>query len=114
MAKNLAIDVPKIWIESGLPMDELVWEISKPLLPSGKSGVLVSLIIKIAAEKLTAEKVGATWARAGPSWHHLLPKDQNVRKFVPDHKVQEAVEVQPPLKTLSEGQQIADGGLAST
>lgn len=33
VAKNLAVDVPKIWIESRLPMDELFWEISKPLLP---------------------------------------------------------------------------------
>lgn len=72
MAKNVGVDVPNIWtylaqvislvlIESGLPMTEFFWEISKLLMPVGKPGLLVTVLIRIRAERLTAEMVGAMW-----------------------------------------------------
>lgn len=69
-------------------MEELFWEISKPLLPFGKPGLLVAAIIRIRAKRLTAEMVGAMWTGVSLSWHHFLPEDQNVRNFGSDHKVQ--------------------------
>lgn len=67
--QQLAIDIPNIahthilgtsnlrsaLTVSGLPMEELLWEISKPLLPFEKAGVLVALIIKMMAARLTTE-----------------------------------------------------------
>lgn len=63
-------------------MEELLWEISKPLLPLEKAGVLVALIIKVMAERLTTGKVGALSKEAS------LPSCLNFWNFVSDHRVQ--------------------------
>lgn len=61
--QQLAIDIPSVaHTHSGLTvsgLEELLREISKPLLPLEKAGVLVALIIKMMAERLTTVKVGA-------------------------------------------------------
>lgn len=63
--ENLAQVISPVLIESGFPMEELFWEISKPLLPFGKPGVLVAASIRIRVKRLTAEMVGAMWTGSG-------------------------------------------------
>lgn len=94
--QQLAIDIPNIahthilgtsnlpsaLTVCGLPMEELLWEISKPLLPLEKAGVLIALIIKMMAERLTTGKVGALSKEAS------LPSCLNFWNFVSNHRVQ--------------------------
>lgn len=55
-------------------MEELLREVSKPLLPLEKAEVLVALIAKMMADRLTTDKVGALLIKAGPTRHHFLPE----------------------------------------
>lgn len=86
--QQLAIDIPSIahtHTHSGLTvsgLEELLREISKPLLPLEKAGVLVALISKMMVERLTTEKVGAM------SMEAILLSCQNFWNFVSNHKVQ--------------------------
>ncbi|CAI5641219.1 unnamed protein product [Oreochromis niloticus] len=99
VAEDMAIDIPHIWLylaelitpmlhEGGLPMGQLFREISKPLVPLGKAGVLLVQILKLLCKEKTPKKVGALWTEAGLNWNDLLPKDEDVNKFVTDQKVE--------------------------
>uniref|UniRef100_A0A673C9Y2 Eukaryotic translation initiation factor 4 gamma 1-like n=1 Tax=Sphaeramia orbicularis TaxID=375764 RepID=A0A673C9Y2_9TELE len=98
-AEDMAIDIPHIWLylaelitpmlhEGGIPMGQLFREISKPLVPLGKAGVLLAQILKLLCKGMTPKKVGAMWTDAGLNWRNFLPKDEDVNKFVTDQKVE--------------------------
>uniref|UniRef100_A0A669BK40 Eukaryotic translation initiation factor 4 gamma, 1a n=1 Tax=Oreochromis niloticus TaxID=8128 RepID=A0A669BK40_ORENI len=71
VAEDMAIDIPHIWLylaelitpmlhEGGLPMGQLFREISKPLVPLGKAGVLLVQILKLLCkEKMKAKEIFA-------------------------------------------------------
>lgn len=75
-------NLPSALTVSGLPVEELLKETSKPLLPLEKAGVLVAFIIKMMAERLTTGKVGAL------SMEAILPSCLDFWNFVSDHRVQ--------------------------
>ncbi|XP_028988105.1 eukaryotic translation initiation factor 4 gamma 1a isoform X3 [Betta splendens] len=99
IAEDMAIDIPHFWLylaelitpmlhEGGIPMGQLFREISKPLVPLGKAGVLLVQILKLLCNGMTPKKVGAMWTEAGLNWSDFLPKDEDVNKFVTDQKVE--------------------------
>lgn len=99
MAEDMAIDIPHIWLylaefitpmlhESGLTMGQLFREISKPLVPLGKAGVLLVQILNMLCKGMTPKKVGAMWTDSGLNWKDFLPSDVDVNKFVTDQKVE--------------------------
>uniref|UniRef100_A0AAQ5ZXS5 Eukaryotic translation initiation factor 4 gamma, 1a n=1 Tax=Amphiprion ocellaris TaxID=80972 RepID=A0AAQ5ZXS5_AMPOC len=99
VAEDMAIDIPHIWLylaelitpmlhEGGIPMGQLFREISKPLVPLGKAGVLLAQILTLLCKGMTPKKVGALWTEAGLNWNDFLPKDEDVNKFVTDQKVE--------------------------
>ncbi|XP_077579998.1 eukaryotic translation initiation factor 4 gamma 1a isoform X6 [Stigmatopora nigra] len=99
LAEDMAIDIPHIWLylaeiitptllEGSIPMGTLFREISKPLLPQGKAGVLLVQILHLLCKGMTQSKVGALWQEAGLNWTDFLPKDDDVNKFVTDKKVE--------------------------
>ncbi|MEQ2193578.1 hypothetical protein XENOCAPTIV_004530 [Xenoophorus captivus] len=58
VAEDMAIDIPHIWLylaelitpmlhDGGIPMGQLFREISKPLVPLGKAGLLLAQILKL-------------------------------------------------------------------
>ncbi|KAM3604685.1 uncharacterized protein V6R79_014834 [Siganus canaliculatus] len=99
VAEDTAIDIPHIWLylaelitpmlhEGGIPMGQLFREISKPLVPLGKAGVLLVQILKLFCKGMTPKKVGALWTEAGLNWSDFLPEDEDVNKFVTEQKVE--------------------------
>ncbi|XP_054889800.1 eukaryotic translation initiation factor 4 gamma 1a isoform X2 [Poeciliopsis prolifica] len=99
VAEDMAIDIPHIWLylaelitpmlhDRGIPMGQLFREISKPLVPLGKAGLLLAQIIKLLCKGMTHEKVGSLWREAGLNWNEFLSKDEDVNKFVTDQKVE--------------------------
>ncbi|XP_053738873.1 eukaryotic translation initiation factor 4 gamma 1-like isoform X2 [Synchiropus splendidus] len=99
VAEDMAIDIPHIWLylaeliapmlhEGGIPMAVLFRELSKPLLPLEKAGVLLVQILKLLCKGMTPKKVGAMWSDAGLSWTEFLPKDEDVSKFVAAQNVE--------------------------
>uniref|UniRef100_A0A672JBI7 Eukaryotic translation initiation factor 4 gamma, 1a n=1 Tax=Salarias fasciatus TaxID=181472 RepID=A0A672JBI7_SALFA len=99
VAEDMAIDIPHIWLylaelitpmlhEGGIPMGQLFREISKPLVPLEKAGVLLVQILKLLCKGMTPKKVGALWMDGGLNWNDFLPKDEDVNKFVTDHSVE--------------------------
>uniref|UniRef100_A0A1A7WC98 Eukaryotic translation initiation factor 4 gamma, 1 n=3 Tax=Iconisemion striatum TaxID=60296 RepID=A0A1A7WC98_9TELE len=99
VAEDMAIDIPHIWLylaelitpmlhEGGIPMGQLFREISKPLVPLGKAGVLLAQILKLLCKGMTHKKVGTLWREAELNWNDFLPKDEDVNKFVTDQKVE--------------------------
>ncbi|XP_042352934.1 eukaryotic translation initiation factor 4 gamma 1a isoform X2 [Plectropomus leopardus] len=98
-AEDTAIDIPHIWLylaelitpvlhEGGIPMGQLFREISKPLIPLGKAGVLLVQILKLLCKEMTPKKIGAMWTEGGLSWSDFLPEEEDVNKFVTDQKVE--------------------------
>ncbi|KAJ3594964.1 hypothetical protein NHX12_004269 [Muraenolepis orangiensis] len=98
-AEDMAIDIPHIWVylaeliapmlhEGGIPMAQLFSEISKPLVPSGKAGGLLSKILMLLCKEMTHKKVGVMWIEAGLNWSSFLAKDEDVNKFVTEQKVE--------------------------
>uniref|UniRef100_A0A3B5PYB1 Eukaryotic translation initiation factor 4 gamma, 1a n=1 Tax=Xiphophorus maculatus TaxID=8083 RepID=A0A3B5PYB1_XIPMA len=99
VAEDMAIDIPHIWLylaelitpmlhDRGIPMGQLFREISKPLVPLEKAGLLLAQIIKLLCKGMTHEKVGSLWREAGLNWNEFLSKDEDVNKFVTDQKVE--------------------------
>uniref|UniRef100_A0A8C6TF56 Eukaryotic translation initiation factor 4 gamma n=1 Tax=Neogobius melanostomus TaxID=47308 RepID=A0A8C6TF56_9GOBI len=99
VAEDMEIDIPHIWLyltelitpmlhEGGLTMEQLFREISKPLVPLGKAGVLLVQILNMLCKGMTPKKVGAMWIEAGLNWKDFLPKDVDDNKFVTDQKVE--------------------------
>ncbi|KAF7222561.1 eukaryotic translation initiation factor 4 gamma 1a isoform X4 [Nothobranchius furzeri] len=107
VAEDMAIDIPHIWLylaeiitpmlhEGGIPMGQLFREISKPLVPLGKAGVLLAQILKLLCKGMTHKKVGTLWREAELNWNDFLPKDEDVNKFVTDQKVEFTTEDTEP------------------
>ncbi|TRZ00323.1 hypothetical protein DNTS_024132 [Danionella cerebrum] len=99
IAEDMAIDIPHIWLylaemitpmlqEGGIPMGKLFREVSKPLLPLGKAGVLLVNILNLLCKGLSHKKAGAMWREAGLNWKDFLPEDEDVNKFVTEQKME--------------------------
>ncbi|XP_041751874.1 eukaryotic translation initiation factor 4 gamma 1a isoform X2 [Coregonus clupeaformis] len=98
VAEDMAIDIPHIWQylaelinpmlhEGGIPMGQLFREISKPLIPLGKAGVLLVHILNLLCKGMTHKKVGSLWTEAGLNWRDFLPEDEDINKFVTEQKI---------------------------
>ncbi|XP_074236318.1 eukaryotic translation initiation factor 4 gamma 3 isoform X29 [Saimiri boliviensis] len=93
LADDMAIDIPHIWLylaelvtpmlkEGGISMRELTVEFSKPLLPVGRAGVLLSEILHLLCKQMSHKKVGALWREADLSWKDFLPEGEDVHNFL--------------------------------
>uniref|UniRef100_A0A8B9GLJ5 Eukaryotic translation initiation factor 4 gamma, 3a n=1 Tax=Astyanax mexicanus TaxID=7994 RepID=A0A8B9GLJ5_ASTMX len=93
MADDMAIDIPHIWLylaellcpllkEGGIPMRELFSELSKPLLPVGRAGVLLSEILHLLCKQVSHRKVGALWRESGLNWSDFLSEDEDLQSFI--------------------------------
>uniref|UniRef100_A0A8C3XV38 Eukaryotic translation initiation factor 4 gamma 3 n=1 Tax=Chelydra serpentina TaxID=8475 RepID=A0A8C3XV38_CHESE len=98
LADDMAIDIPHIWLylaelvtpmlkEGGISMRELLTEFSKPLLPVGRAGVLLSEILHLLCKQMSHKKVGALWREAGLSWKDYLPEGEDVHTFLMEHVI---------------------------
>ncbi|XP_030077932.1 eukaryotic translation initiation factor 4 gamma 3 isoform X8 [Microcaecilia unicolor] len=98
VADDMAIDVPHIWLylaelvtpmlkEGGISMRELMIELSKPLLPVGRAGILLSEILHLLCKQMSHKKVGALWREAGLNWKNFLPEGEDERNFVKEKKL---------------------------
>ncbi|XP_046874129.1 eukaryotic translation initiation factor 4 gamma 1a isoform X2 [Hypomesus transpacificus] len=99
VAEDMAIDIPHIWLylaelitpmlhEGGIPMGQLFREISKPLVPLGKAGVLLVEMLTLLCKEMTHKKVGGQWREGGLNWSDFLAKDEDINKFVTEQKVE--------------------------
>uniref|UniRef100_A0A8C7NSC6 Eukaryotic translation initiation factor 4 gamma, 1a n=1 Tax=Oncorhynchus mykiss TaxID=8022 RepID=A0A8C7NSC6_ONCMY len=99
VAEDMAIDIPHIWQylaelitpmlhDGGIPMGQLFREISKPLVPLGKAGLLLVQILHLLCKGMTHKKVGGLWTEAGLNWRDFLPEDEDVNKFVTEQKIE--------------------------
>ncbi|XP_073674358.1 eukaryotic translation initiation factor 4 gamma 1 [Garra rufa] len=99
VAEDMAIDIPHFWLylaelicpmlhEGGIPMGPLFREVSKPLVPLGKAGVLLLEILKLLCKGMSHKKVGAMWRDAALSWKDFLPEDEDINKFVTEKGVE--------------------------
>ncbi|XP_049327748.1 eukaryotic translation initiation factor 4 gamma 3 isoform X2 [Astyanax mexicanus] len=99
MADDMAIDIPHIWLylaellcpllkEGGIPMRELFSELSKPLLPVGRAGVLLSEILHLLCKQVSHRKVGALWRESGLNWSDFLSEDEDLQSFISEQKLQ--------------------------
>ncbi|XP_032157081.1 eukaryotic translation initiation factor 4 gamma 3 isoform X5 [Sapajus apella] len=93
LADDMAIDIPHIWLylaelvtpmlkEGGISMRELTIEFSKPLVPVGRAGVLLSEILHLLCKQMSHKKVGALWREADLSWKDFLPEGEDVHNFL--------------------------------
>ncbi|XP_078139883.1 eukaryotic translation initiation factor 4 gamma 3 [Centroberyx gerrardi] len=98
-ADDMAIDIPHIWLylaellspvlrEGGFSMRELFSELSKPLLPVGRAGILFSEILHILCKQMSHRKVGVLWRESGLSWSDFLPEGEDVQTFISQQKLQ--------------------------
>ncbi|XP_073937194.1 eukaryotic translation initiation factor 4 gamma 3 isoform X12 [Castor canadensis] len=98
LADDMAIDIPHIWLylaelvtpmlkEGGISMRELITEFSKPLLPVGRAGVLLSEILHLLCKQMSHKKVGALWREADLSWKDFLPEGEDVHNFLLEQKL---------------------------
>uniref|UniRef100_A0A8C8YKC0 Eukaryotic translation initiation factor 4 gamma 3 n=1 Tax=Prolemur simus TaxID=1328070 RepID=A0A8C8YKC0_PROSS len=98
LADDMAIDIPHIWLylaelvtpmlkEGGLTMRELTIEFSKPLLPVGRAGVLLSEILHLLCKQMSHKKVGSLWREADLSWKDFLPEGEDVHNFLLEQKL---------------------------
>ncbi|KAK5613699.1 hypothetical protein CRENBAI_017375 [Crenichthys baileyi] len=109
VAEDMAIDIPHIWLylaelitpmlhDGGIPIGQLFREISKPLVPLGKAGLLLAQILKLLCKGMTQEKAGGLWRDAGLNWKEFL--DEDVNKFVTDQKVEFTIEEETESKEV--------------
>ncbi|XP_006862466.1 PREDICTED: eukaryotic translation initiation factor 4 gamma 3 [Chrysochloris asiatica] len=98
LADDMAIDIPHIWLylaelvtpmlkEGGISMRQLIREFSKPLLPVGRAGVLLSEILHLLCKQMSHKKVGALWREADLSWKDFLPEGEDVHHFLLEQKL---------------------------
>nr|XP_023483048.1 eukaryotic translation initiation factor 4 gamma 3 isoform X22 [Equus caballus] len=98
LADDMAIDIPHIWLylaelvtpmlkEGGISMRELIIEFSKPLLPVGRAGILLSEILHLLCKQMSHKKVGAVWREADLSWKDFLPEGEDVHSFLLEQKL---------------------------
>lgn len=99
VAEDMAIDIPHIWLylaelltpmlhEGGIPMGELFRDVSKPLIPLDKAGVLLVHILTLLCKEMSHKKAGTMWREAGLRWKDFLPEDVDVNKFVTEKNVE--------------------------
>uniref|UniRef100_A0A8C7SQ01 Eukaryotic translation initiation factor 4 gamma 3 n=1 Tax=Oncorhynchus mykiss TaxID=8022 RepID=A0A8C7SQ01_ONCMY len=99
LADDMAIDIPHIWLylaellspvlrDRGFSMRELFSELSKPLLPVGRAGILFSEILHILCKQMSHRKVGTLWRESGLSWSDFLPEGEDVQDFISEQKLQ--------------------------
>ncbi|XP_029103696.1 eukaryotic translation initiation factor 4 gamma 3-like isoform X3 [Scleropages formosus] len=99
LADDMAIDIPHIWLylaellspmlrDGGISMRELFSELSKPLLPVGRAGILFSEILHLLCKQMSHRKVGALWKESGFSWRDFLPEGEDVHTFISDQKLE--------------------------
>ncbi|CAL8336792.1 unnamed protein product [Lota lota] len=97
-ADDMAIDIPHIWLylaellspvlsEGGFSMRELFSELSKPLLPVGRAGMLFSEILHILCKNMSHSKVGALWRESGLGWSQFLSEGEDVQEFITQQKL---------------------------
>ncbi|XP_069775179.1 eukaryotic translation initiation factor 4 gamma 3 isoform X4 [Narcine bancroftii] len=113
LAEDMAIDVPHIWLylgelvtpmlqEGGISMRELFTELSKPLLPVGRAGVLLAEILHLLCKQMSHKKVGALWKEAGLNWKDFLTEGDDVQHFISDKKLEFTIsDVSGPTEALS-------------
>nr|XP_045005061.1 eukaryotic translation initiation factor 4 gamma 3 isoform X28 [Jaculus jaculus] len=98
LADDMAIDIPHIWLylaelvtpmlkEGGISMRELIVEFSKPLLPVGRAGILLSEILHLLCKQMSHKKVGGLWREADLSWKDFLPEGEDVHTFLLEQKL---------------------------
>uniref|UniRef100_A0A8C4H279 Eukaryotic translation initiation factor 4 gamma, 3a n=1 Tax=Dicentrarchus labrax TaxID=13489 RepID=A0A8C4H279_DICLA len=98
-ADDMAIDIPHIWLylaellspvlrEGGFSMRELFSELSKPLLPVGRAGILISEILHILCKQMSHRTVGSLWRESGLNWTDVLPAGEDVQAFISQQKLQ--------------------------
>ncbi|XP_040852994.1 eukaryotic translation initiation factor 4 gamma 3-like isoform X3 [Ochotona curzoniae] len=98
LADDMAIDIPHIWLylaelvtpmlkEGGISMRELIIEFSKPLLPVGRAGVLLSEILHLLCKQMSHKKVGVLWREADLNWKDFLPEGEDVHNFLLEQKL---------------------------
>ncbi|XP_069830647.1 eukaryotic translation initiation factor 4 gamma 1 isoform X2 [Dendropsophus ebraccatus] len=99
VAEDMEIDIPHIWLylaelispvltEGGIPMGELFRELTKPLIPIGKAGILLAEILGLQCKGMSHKKAGSLWQESGLSWKEFLSKDQDMNKFISDNKLE--------------------------
>ncbi|XP_034725224.1 eukaryotic translation initiation factor 4 gamma 3 isoform X4 [Etheostoma cragini] len=98
-ADDMAIDIPHIWLylaellspvlkEGGFSMRELFSELSKPLLPVGRAGILISEVLHILCKQMSHRTVGSLWRESGLNWADFLPEGEDVQAFISQQKLQ--------------------------
>ncbi|CAM9310456.1 unnamed protein product, partial [Lampetra planeri] len=98
-ADDMAIDIPHIWLylaellspvlrDGGFSMRELFSELSKPLLPVGRAGILISEILHMLCKQLSHRTVGSLWRESGLNWTDFLPDGEDVQAFIEQQKLQ--------------------------
>ncbi|KAG7493404.1 eukaryotic translation initiation factor 4 gamma 3 isoform X2 [Solea senegalensis] len=98
-ADDMAIDIPHIWLylaellgpvlrEGGFSMRELFSELSKPLLPVGRAGILISEVLHILCKHMSHKAVASLWRESGLSWADFLPEEEDVQAFISQQKLQ--------------------------
>ncbi|XP_053725402.1 eukaryotic translation initiation factor 4 gamma 3-like isoform X4 [Synchiropus splendidus] len=98
-ADEMAIDIPHIWLylaellspvlkDGCFSMRELFSELSKPLLPVGRAGILISEILHILCKQMSHRTVGSLWRESSLSWSDFLPEGEDVQAFISKQKLQ--------------------------
>ncbi|TMS19607.1 Eukaryotic translation initiation factor 4 gamma 3 [Larimichthys crocea] len=98
-ADDMAIDIPHIWLylaellspvlrEGGFSMRELFSELSKPLLPVGRAGILISEILHILCKQMSHRTLSSLWRESGLNWTDFLPEGEDVQAFISQQKLQ--------------------------
>ncbi|XP_038147164.1 eukaryotic translation initiation factor 4 gamma 3 [Cyprinodon tularosa] len=99
LADDMAIDIPHIWLylaellspllkDGCFSMRELFSELSKPLLPVGRAGILISEILHLLCKQMSHRNVGSLWRECGLNWADLLAEGEDVQAFISQQKFQ--------------------------
>uniref|UniRef100_A0A3B5AK85 Eukaryotic translation initiation factor 4 gamma 3-like n=1 Tax=Stegastes partitus TaxID=144197 RepID=A0A3B5AK85_9TELE len=95
-ADDMAIDIPHIWLylaelkKNAYLICHLFFhsELSKPLLPVGRAGILISEILHILCKQMSHRTVGSLWRESGLNWSDVLPEGEDVQAFISQQKLQ--------------------------
>ncbi|XP_029286855.1 eukaryotic translation initiation factor 4 gamma 3 isoform X3 [Cottoperca gobio] len=98
-ADDMSIDIPHIWLylaellspvlkEGGFSMRDLFSELSKPLLPVGRAGILISEMLHILCKQMSHRTVCSLWRDSGLNWTDFLPEGEDVQAFISQQKLQ--------------------------
>uniref|UniRef100_A0A665XFB1 Eukaryotic translation initiation factor 4 gamma, 3a n=2 Tax=Echeneis naucrates TaxID=173247 RepID=A0A665XFB1_ECHNA len=98
-ADDMAIDIPHIWLylaellipvlkEGGFSMRELFSELSKPLLPVGSAGILISEILHLLCKHMSHRTVASSWRESCLNWTDFLTEGEDVQAFISQQKLQ--------------------------